>query len=415
MRIIAVTALFLAGCNKPNPHYCDPVNNSDCPPQPCSTSSGTCVCKNPPGVCVMCTSMEHDTCKGKTPTCGADNVCHACRMNDDCDSGACLEDGQCADKNKVIYAAPSGVNNPGCGTTEGQNECSITQAIMELGSRTVIRLGPGTYTVSGPDGLDFNGKNATVVARGAIVKNLGGAIMTARQGGSLKLIGGTLQGANNADGLRCNTGGKLQVHETMIENMTQSGIETDSCELTVWRATLRGNLDGGLSMLNTPKIASIVNNFVYRNGSNTSVVGGMNVQLAAGSALEFNTVVSNAANTNSGSSGGVTCNDNNSGQNRPGNLIYRNQGGLGGTVQIIGTCMFVNSYVMAAGAIDENVVGFVEPNATNPDFHLSHASPSGTILDKLPCSGPEDIDGDPRPQPTGGMCDFGADEYREGQ
>jgi hypothetical protein len=239
--------------------------------------------------------------------------------------------------------------------------------------------------------------------------------MSARNNATLKLIGGTLRGPNNSDGLKCSTGGQLLVHETTIERMTQSGIETDSCEFTVTRATIRNNLEGGINMINTPRAARITNNFVYRNGGLGSAVGGMLLRLEpVGSKVEFNTVVDNGANLDPGSGGGIACDGN--GYDAAFNLVYRNEGGIGGEVQVIGTCTFQGSYRQAA-ATGENAVGFDNPNdAANPSFRLTDASPPGTIRDAFDCTD-VDFEGDPRPTPAasmGGKCDYGADEYQPG-
>ncbi len=321
MRIALVMAVLLAGCRFDLP---DPSGG------PCTESNGMCVCLQPQGVCVECTVDDERNCGGATPQCGNDNRCRACRTNDDCDSGACLEDGACANADEVVYASPTGVSTSGCGRALGQNECSLAQALIEVvPTRDVIRLAPGTYTaMGGTDELDFSIRNATVIARGATINRaLDGAIMSVRNNRTLKLIGGTLRGPNNDDGLKCSTGGELIVHETTIERMTQSGIQTDSCKLTVSRATIRNNLEGGIRMINLPRVATITNNFVYRNGGTGSPVGGMALRLEpAGSRLEFNTVADNDADLGSATAGGITCDG--QGYDAPFNLVYRNEGGI---------------------------------------------------------------------------------------
>ncbi len=413
MRIVLVVSLLLIGCYRDNPnHRCDGGTCGD----PCTESNGTCVCLMPDRVCVECTADDERNCSGTTPQCGNDNRCRACRTNDDCGSGACLEDGACADANRVVYASPTGVSTSGCGRALGQNECSLAQALIEVAPpRDVIRLAPGTYTVTGgPDGLDFNTKSATVVARGTTINRVGnGAIMSARSNQRLKLIGGTLEGPNNDDGLKCSSSGELIVHETTIERMTQSGIETDSCKLTVSRATLRNNIEGGIRMINTPKATTIINNFVYRNGAAGSPVGGMALRLEhPGSRVEFNTVADNDADLGSSTAGGISCDG--QGYDAPFNLVYRNEGGIGGMVQVIGTCTFMGSFQKAAMMAGENEVGFQNPNdGMNPSFRLTDASPASPpviIRDAFDCTG-TDFDGQARPEPMGGKCDYGADEY----
>jgi hypothetical protein len=416
MRILLVAAVFLAGCYKTNSNYCP---DGVCPPdavQRCSESHDDCVCLQPDGVCVECTADDERNCTVDKPQCGTDNRCRGCRANSECASGACLENGACADANQVLYVSPTGASTSGCGQAAGQNECSLTQAMTELSTqRPILRLAAGNYTVSGADGLDFNTKSATMIARDAtITRAPTGPFMTVRNTGSFKLVGGTLRGPNGSDGIKCNTDSKLQIHQAMIEKMDESGIESDGCELTVSRSTIRRNLRGGINLPGVPKVVSITNNFVYGNGQGTaSSVGGMVLSVAFGSKVEFNTVVDNTANTMSTTAGGIRCDNGAQNYNAPNNLVYRNQGGVGGTVQVIGACTFMGSYQQAA-LVDENAVFFERPNdPTNPSFRLTASSPA-EVRDVVDCR-EVDFEGDIRPAPAGGKCDYGADEYRMGQ
>ncbi len=132
----------------------------------------------------------------------------------------------------------------------------------------------------------------------------------------------------------------------------------------------------------------------------------------AGSKVELNTIVDNVSDLSSANAGGVRCTGN---INAPSNIVYRNTGGLGGQVQVIGTCTFLGSYMMAVAAAGENAPGFEDPNRpADPSYRLTRTSPAGTIRDAVPCTG-VDFEGDRRPAPEGGACDLGADEYREGQ
>jgi hypothetical protein len=409
MRLVIAAIVLIAGCEFNVP----PENGG-----PCTASSDSCVCLIPQGVCVECTADDTRNCSAAEPTCGADNLCRACGSNDECASGACLEDGACAPASRIVYASPNGVNTPGCGRAPGAEECSLAQAMLEISApRDILRLAPGAYVVPSTtvDGLDFT-RSATLVARGATLSRSApsGAIVSVRGDVTLKLVGGTLRGpSNTTDGIKCKDGGLL-VHEATIEGMTQSGIGTESCELTVSRSTIRNNAGVGINMINLARTATITNNFVYRNGSSTSVVGGMALRLATGSKLELNTIVDNTASLNAGSSGGVTCDLN--GYDAPFNLVYRNQGGLGGQVQVLGACTFQGSYQQGAMP-GENAVGFENPNGATPSYRLTPASPPGTIRDAFDCNG-IDFERDPRPSPSAAMmgkCDHGADEYRAGQ
>jgi hypothetical protein len=150
---------------------------------------------------------------------------------------------------------------------------------------------------------------------------------------------------------------------------------------------------------------------VYRNGKGiTSSVGGMVVKVAFGSKVELNTIVDNTADLGSMTAGGIKCDHDGQGYDVPRNLIYRNTGGFDGMVQAIGMCTSNGSYKQAA-AVGDNAVGFEKPNdSTNPSYRLTSASPPDIIRDAFDCR-EVDFEGDIRPAPTGGKCDFGADEY----
>jgi len=407
MRIAIVAVIFLAGCGSNPPAVPDDA------PVSCTESGPGCVCLDM--VCVECTVDDERNCGNTRPQCGDDNVCRACRSNDECDSGACLEDGSCANTNQVIYTSPGGVNTAGCGKTQGQDECSLAQALVEVGPpRDVIRLAPGAYSVPmAADGLDFSTKSATLVARGATLTRtaVNGAILSARNNQTLKIVGGTLLGpSNTTDGIRCDGNSKLLVHEVTIDGMIQSGIETNVCQLTVSRSTLRNNKLGGINMTNTASVVTITNNFVYRNGTAASPIGGMGLKLAAGSKVELNTVADNSADTSIQTAAGIVCEG--QGYDAPFNLVYRNAGGIGGQVQVFGTCTFQGSYQMGAD-VGVNEVGFENPAGATPSYRLTPASPPGTIRDAFDCK-EIDFERDARPFPADGKCDFGADEFRAG-
>jgi hypothetical protein len=258
-------------------------------------------------------------------------------------------------------------------------------------------------------------KSTVLVARGSTINRGGagnGAILTV-SGTELKVIGGTITGALGDDGIQCTANGALRVHEAVITDNAESGIEIDSCELTVSRSTISFNRGGGIFMfmsgLGTPKPITIINNFIHNNGQTaTSPVGGMALLPGDPSRVEFNTVVDNRAMQASGIGGGVRCNT--AGVYEfPNNLVYRNTGGLGNQVQISGECGFTGSFQLADPTGTENLPMFVAPNTNPPDYHLTAQSPPD-IRDKVSCSGLVDFDGQARP--ANDKCDLGADEFQ---
>jgi hypothetical protein len=415
MRILVVSVLLLgAACGRPNPNYCPDALDDNCAnlpdaPMSCTASTPGCVCRMPDKVCVECTIAENAACVGGKPVC-ADNRCRECRSNAECGMGTCLEDGSCT-MAPAIYASPTGAMIVGCGVTQTA-PCSLAQALLEVGGTrpTLIRLEAGEYSVTSPKGFVVD-KTATLAARGATFTRTGGAgpLITVELSQTImKLIGGTLKGPNASDGIRCDSA-VAQVFGALLDDFIENGIESNACDLTVERSTIRNNKRGGINMANTAaKIAKIKNNFVYLNGGLTSPVGGMRLELAPMSNVEFNTVISNQSDTMT--AGGIVC----AGANidAPRNLVYRNFGGVG-DAQVGGTCTFVNiSFFQTAMRNTDDDVGFERPNDTaNPSFRLKL---NAIVRDVAECTAGEiDFEGDARPQ--GNKCDHGADEYRNNQ
>lgn len=416
MRIAYLVAVIvIAGCTKENPNFCPDFPDDDCRngngrrcdvDNDCADEPGKPVCNagDGPGVCVQC--LVDSDCTGvDTPVCGDDNLCAGCRSDDDCTSSkACLETGACADKTNVIYAQPGADGPADCGAAPGANECSLKQAMDKVdATRNIIRLAPSTYD---PRGELTITKPVTLIARGSTITRMGGGPqITVNNGQDFKLVGGTLKDGNSDVGILCSSGRSLEVHEAIIEDMDRSGIQGDACILIVSRSIIRRNLEGGINMVNTPTRVRITNNFIIGNGRNTTDAGGMLLRATNDSVVEFNTVVDNTAKPELGFAGGINCAAGT--VNAPNNLVYRNTGGPLGEVEVVGTCMFEQSYTVH-GLPGENAVGFKNPSGSTADYHLTATSPDGTIRNVSVCT-TVDFDGDRRP--VGDKCDLGADEF----
>jgi Right handed beta helix region len=202
--------------------------------------------------------------------------------------------------------------------------------------------------------------------------------------------------------------GEIQITQSEVSSNTGVGINLIDGELTLSRSTIRANKAGGITVANNKKF-TIANNFIVGNTGN----GGVDVGTpSAMSKFEFNTVVDNEDANSPGDAGGVTC------SGKPdlqlaNNIIFRNTGGPpnpGGREQTFGDCGFTMSYVAAGTGPTDDILKF--DTAAGRTYHLTANSPV-TVRD-VPlavCTG-IDFDGDARPLPAGGTCDYGTDEYK---
>jgi len=192
-------------------------------------------------------------------------------------------------------------------------------------------------------------------------------------------------------------------------------INVNNGSLTLTRSHIEGNNGGGLMV--TSSTVVIVSNVFSGNGSvgnvanpNPSAVGGMNLQLSAGSGnlLEFNTIVGNHASIG-GNGPGIQCVL--SAFTARNNILWMNNDNA--TTQIGGNCIHAYSEV-AAVINDANNNTHVDP-MLGSDFHL--LGPTNPMMGKADpatdLGGPAatDIDGQARVARTGMGADIGADQY----
>lgn len=303
--------------------------------------------------------------------------------------------GGCGDAPGVLYAAPRGQGSA-C-TVDAK--CTVATAINQaVAGRTRIVLDPGIYP--GPLVIDRDvqlvgparpSELATLAADGV------GPAVTVTGSATVELTGVELTGATGGSGLSCLTG-TLHAQDVSIVN-NRHGV-TSACTLTLERSRIHRNVEGALAI--TAGTIDIHDNFIVRNGGDR-IMDGAIVAIGAGVAgsFAFNTV---AYNDLKKGTPGVDCRSAITGA---GNLVTDNmlRGAFGGAAQVTGLCAFTEAYTQpGAGGNDLRWV-----DIDTADFHLTAAS--AAALDGVPavaCADRVDIDGQPRP--TGGGCDFGADE-----
>lgn len=404
------------------------------------------VCATDTMSCVQCTATEHDACTGTTPVCGSDTACRKCSAHSECSSSACLPDGSCGDDTNVAYVDPAGMgtmctkaapckkasdavktNRPFIkmqGTTNDQVSVSTSVTFLaDPGAKLtdtmngiLLKIDGSSQVaiydleIGGASGMNTPGifvqpsSTATVtLVRAKLADNTGAGISV--NSGTVNISQSTISG-NTGQGISM-TNGIVTVDQATVSTNTGGGISTSGGMLTVSRSTIASNNGGGI--LTSATAFTIRNNFIHHNGNTTTAAaGGVGTAgIIDPSVLEFNTIVSNLADSESLSVGGVLCDH--TGFVAPNNLIFRNTGGATGNVQTLGSCSPGNSFVSAGTGPVDNTPMFVHPNSPPYDYHLTTASPS-TIVDAAgSCTG-TDFDGDTRP--VGAACDLGADERK---
>jgi hypothetical protein len=411
----AVALLLLVACQKANPHFCEGAPNNNCDaidaaidgPRRCDANgecaAPTSVCDvTDTHTCVECTAASHDACTGTTPTCVA-NACAPCTSHAQCASAACLPDGSCADPANVAY-----VQGGGSGTACTQTQQCGTLDIALKTSRPVVKVNIGT--VEDTITTTINRKVTIVAEPGAKLDRANNGVILSIESdeadvaiSDLEITGATGTG-NPAISVQIGGAPKLSLNRVKIDRNQGAGITTASAAtLTVTRSELFTNDGPAINMLVAGTIV-FINNLVHHNGRNTGTpVGGLALIPAAGSRVEFNTIVDNTADTGASSVGGVSCNASFA---APNNILFRNKGGSTGIVQSAGTCDFAGSY---RSGVETNDPGFADPMNAPYDYHLTSTTPA-TILDAAGACTVPDFAGLPRP--VGAACDRGAYEFR---
>ena len=418
--LVSTRALFCmamtvaSGCSNSSPLICDGVpsdpsgcatdgpvvactTDDECAPQVCDVA-GT-------QTCVECTADKAAACTGTSPICGDDLACRGCSAHTECpDSNACLPDGSCAAPDDVAYVAAGQAGNcdkaTPCGTlTEGvakgrpfvKASGAINDATTVVISRAVTVLADSATSVN------VTADNVPVLS--VATSNADVAIY------DLTVTGGTM---NAGKGIDLPNGGtpKLALTRVKVDSNQGGGISSSGGSLTVSQSTLSGNQGGGISVTGNTTF-DITNNFIFRNGDqDNGAFGGVNlgVAVAAGSRLEFNTIVDNRAAAGATRAGGTICDI--AGFVAANNLIARNTvAGNANAVnsQTLGVCSYPTS------KIQSDLAGLLfEESETSPfDYHVQAGS---SVIDQATTSSAVlvDVDGDGRP--AGAQKDIGADE-----
>ncbi|HEY3807111.1 MAG TPA: hypothetical protein VGL61_31130 [Kofleriaceae bacterium] len=434
---------LIVGCGKQlNPQYCaanptDPdcqtagivvdatprcVTDSDCPGAVCDVSSGG---------CVQCITSSQ--CQGNPngAVCNSDDTCVGCESGSDCTSGVCLPDNTCAgDNDTILYAAPGG---SGTTCTDSTQPCTLTNAVSKAGSggQTVIELiGSGTFD-EGTINLNVDGLQ--IVVKAGVTDTITGSksgdpVLNVTASVSMSQI--TID-KSNGDGIDCTNNATLVADQMVISNSGNSGVDANDCTLTLTRSKLFGNNEAAVTTSGGTNVISVLNNFMYDNGTPTSFesfgyTGGGAVSLSGKTSgqVRFNTIAFNVAADIPGLGkhdpdmlypAAFACGDDvPSDFNLSDNLVVQDLPEAYDTREPCGNQSPTGANWVGS---DASSVFFMSTDSGSMDLHLTTKTPDQqqggvkAIRDNpdTNCMNVlDDYDGDSRPQNQ--ACDYGADE-----
>jgi hypothetical protein len=384
----------------------------------CSGLDATPHC-GPTGACVACRPDTASDCATATaPICDATSFsCRGCREGD-CGTGLCGPDGACIAETEVAWVAKTGQD---AGTCTKEAPClTIGRAVAQLGSRPWINVAASGVpyaeaAVTPGAAVQISGKSVTILGTGASLTTTrnGDAAMVIEGSSDVTVVGLRIVDAGGAtgDGVVCRNLGPsspdVSLRSVEIAGNGGVGIRATTCTIDVERSAIQGNGSGGISI--TAGSARFVNNFIVRNGSQTSLVGGTKFDGVADLVFDFNTV---AANGTSGAAfaAGVQCSAAST-VTLSNSIIHGDAANQVSDADM--NCAFAyNLSNESLGGTNVATALAADGLFVNPgegDYHTKAGSPA--VATAQPDSATTiDFDGDPRPSPASSRADIGADE-----
>lgn len=411
----------MAGCTCSNPMpICVAMQCTSClstsdPEGACAAASPSaphCETSGPSaGDCVGC--RDANDCGGMTPFCDTTtNMCRGCIADGECPSLICdltpgsTTHGQCIPASNVVYADPAGSNGDGKTPATAKKKImdAINAAVGLNPARLYVHVAAATYD----EGVGVMGAGTAaylVGADGAIIHRTGpGDGLGAQNNGTLT-VRNLIVTADKGNASNCQTSGTLTIYGSQLINSSQLGVYTVACTLTLDGVWISNNMGGGISVSSDFKI---INTIITNN-----VGAGGFTQVTAGTNMTFsnNTVANNTSSVTAAA--GVTCVTAGS-FDVTNTILYNNM--KGGTISETncGGSFDANDDVSAGpqSTVDLTMQtpGFKMGATMSPDYyHLLPTSPC--VGEGSPMFAPDhDFDLDPRPTPSTGKFDIGADE-----
>ncbi|HWU87973.1 MAG TPA: choice-of-anchor Q domain-containing protein [Kofleriaceae bacterium] len=404
---ITISLALLASCStEANPSFCcsDPA---DCSRFGVTDEKRECAaglaCVGHTCVSTACQSAAD--CDPSAPVCDG-NACRACRLDAECASGACADDGTCVAESAIVYLAPQGVDVAPCSQAAPCKEL-IFAVEQTTDTRDHIVLAPGTYQLKRDPFIGPAATSATqlTVHGGGAILDLSTADIDLQIALPTKLrdlyivhpLGTGIYIYSDVVIEHSTIGATFGItsrnHTTLrdvVIRATATGISLAGGSLTIDGATISGGtsaiIDNDLSSTGV----EITNLLVY----GTSDVA-LDLDSSTGS-LKFVTIANSG--TNSSTASGLKC----AFVDVRSTIIWTPNSLR---PPIVGNC-FRSSTI--AGPVDVPGTMNIDPKFISiaaENFRLAAGSPARDLSDSGP---PRDFENDPRPQ--GDRFDIGADE-----
>jgi hypothetical protein len=415
-RVLIVAALLLAplaGCEKRSALYCEknPEDLANCDPPPdapppmmCADNSSCTTADRPfcqldSHVCVGCLTSADCQDPTKLNCDPLSFTCRGCVKHADCPSNACLPGGVCGDDSNVIYVdGTNGIDMGGDGTKEKPKKTWAEGLKLVTATRKHMKVS-GTQTTS-----------VLIDTKIVIVLAEPGAKIVGSADPALKIVKSTVKiidleiacpATPAIGGIKTEMMSTTTLEHVYIHGCGKIALEATEKFLALARSNIEGNGEGVI--IGDKADYVITNNFIVRNGSTSSMNGGVKLgKITPTQRFEFNTVAHNAIADGLLRAGGVNCavvvGDS---LTIPNNLLIGNTGGSG---NVAGSCTPTGS----ANEADDTPYAFKSIVAPY-DYHLMMTS-IAIDASTIPSVIADDIDGELRPQ--GPNRDLGADEYR---